>query len=139
MNRAATLQGLLPLEQIERPQLTYYERGQEFTPHFDWYADEQGRVIDREATLFAYINQSCTECGTAFPSRTVDWSRKDDRWCQFFDCHNEKLVAKALARSAIYWRHVDQDGNGLPESLHAGLPVEDGFKAGLNLWTLMPK
>lgn len=136
--RAATLQGYLNQpEKIEPPRITYYEQGQQFKPHYDWTTSPEGKVTDREATIFAFIDQTCDDCGTAFPTVSVDWSKKSRLWCEFFDCGMEYLLSKPLRGSALYWRNVDSEGKGHPKTLHAGLPVSKGYKAGVNIWTKM--
>lgn len=47
------------------------------------------------------------------------------------------VVFKPLAGSAVYWENFRPDGTGRgwDETWHAGLPVVQGTKVGLNIWT----
>jgi hypothetical protein len=36
--------------------------------------------------------------------------------------------------SVLYFQNADEDGNPYPESRHAGLPVQEGFKWISTLW-----
>lgn len=136
--RAAEIQGFLPPKQIENPQITHYEQGQEFQPHFDWAADDLGKAKNRMATVFSILESECGNCGTSFPRIPIDWSSREQDWCEFFACENKTMVTKPVAGSAIYWRNVHPNGTGDLRTLHAGLPLDYGFKTGLNIWTRIP-
>lgn len=47
------------------------------------------------------------------------------------------VVFKPLAGNAVYWENFRSDGTGRgwDETWHAGLPVVEGSKVGLNIWT----
>lgn len=47
------------------------------------------------------------------------------------------VVFKPLAGNAVYWENFRPDGTGRgwDETWHAGLPVKQGTKVGLNIWT----
>ena len=54
------------------------------------------------------------------------------------DCDQELsagITFKPVMGNAIFWRNLDGDGKGLTSTLHAGLPVTEGMKTGLNIWT----
>lgn len=133
--RAANIQGFLPSSRIENPQVTHYEKGQEFKYHFDWSADSAGRINNREATIFGILDVDCRNCGTHFPHLAWDWTTKDPSWCTFFECGNTTLLSRPVAGSALYWRNMHANGTGDERTLHAGLPIPDGFKTGVNIWT----
>lgn len=98
--------------------------------------------------------------GTEFPF-LARWSF-DEKWCRFIECddstgetgdsatmaqpvesHNKAanpntgVVFKPLAGNAVYWENFRPDGTGRgwDETWHAGLPVKQGTKVGLNIWT----
>ncbi|PSS03839.1 hypothetical protein BD289DRAFT_99060 [Coniella lustricola] len=50
---------------------------------------------------------------------------------------SEATVFKPLAGNAVYWENFRPDGTGRgwDEAWHAGLPVVEGTKIGLNIWT----
>lgn len=99
--------------------------------------------------------------GTEFP---VLRRKVDRRWCRFVECDAEGAAAngssgesgiseappavdgdvgatgvvfRPLVGNAIYWEnfHSDGSGRGYDESWHAGLPVVEGVKVGLNIWS----
>lgn len=99
--------------------------------------------------------------GTEFPLVIKMSSHKD--WCRFIDCDSKDetvdphrsesdgqnaapareggagpgVVFKPLAGNAVYWENFRPDGTGRgwDETWHAGLPVVEGIKVGLNIWT----
>ncbi|KAK4493615.1 hypothetical protein PRZ48_015282 [Zasmidium cellare] len=131
--RAAEFQGFLPIEDLDM-QITAYQSGQQYVPHYDWFL-EPGRTTNRLSTFFAILDADCQDCGTQFPNVYVDWSERDPRWCEYVDCSKEVLTTKIVAGSALYWRNLDSNGQGRRDTLHAGLPVLNGSKIGLNIWT----
>lgn len=139
LKRAAEIQGFIPVSRFELPQLTFYNKGQEIREHYDWVANDDGVVRNREATIFAILDFDCDNCGTTFPVLEVDWSSENDRWCHFFDCQKTTLTTRPVLGSALFWRNVFPNGTGDPRNLHAGMPVPEGFKAGLNIWTGVPE
>jgi prolyl 4-hydroxylase len=136
--RAAEFQGYLNVTLIESLQAVRYLPGQEYKIHADWFDDELllGQDTNRESTFFAVLHADCTHCGTEFPALTVDWSTQDPRWCRIADCDSlDSLIVNAIPGSATFWRNLSPDGKGNPALVHAGLPVQNGTKIGLNIWT----
>ena len=81
--------------------------------------------------------------GTEFPLLP---SKADSRWCAFVDCpadsqhpadRQKGVVFKPLPGNAVYWENfrADGSGRGFQETWHAGLPVVEGTKVGLNIWS----
>lgn len=63
---------------------------------------------------------------------------EDDEWCEFIDCDRpstDGVTFKPITGNALYWENVDEKGEGMVSTLHAGLPVTSGEKMGLNVWT----
>lgn len=79
--------------------------------------------------------------GTEFP--LVKRPSLHKSWCRFIECDANKggagsgVVFKPLAGNAVYWENFRPDGTGRgwDETWHAGLPVIEGIKVGLNIWT----
>jgi prolyl 4-hydroxylase len=142
LERAGQLQGFLNPDSIEDLQLTAYAQGQEYTPHYDWFYEHQVPYMghqNRGSTFFVTLDADCENCGTQFPRVSVDWTRKDPRWCEFVECEDSSaLTVKAKPGSAVFWQNLDGDGFGNPKTLHAGLPVPEGSKIGMNIWTRVP-
>lgn len=38
----------------------------------------------------------------------------------------------------LFWRNLYPNGEGDPMTVHAGLPLTDGIKVGLNIWSMTP-
>jgi prolyl 4-hydroxylase len=87
--------------------------------------------------------------GTNFPLLDVFM---DERLCEFVECDEDGsgkgdgqgsangeerkgVTFKPIERNAIYWENLRSDGSGYPETWHAGLPVKNGTKVGLNIWS----
>ena len=48
---------------------------------------------------------------------------------------NRGVIFKPIPGNAVYWENMRNDGSGYAESWHAGLPVLEGSKIGLNIWS----
>ncbi|KAK3076029.1 hypothetical protein LTR53_000074 [Teratosphaeriaceae sp. CCFEE 6253] len=138
-------------------QVTSYQQGQQYRPHWDWFL-EPNRTTNRLSTFFAitakyngyrppatYVGRTpltywqleadCENCGTQFPKIRADWSQRDQRWCEIVDCSQEVLTTRNIPGGAVFWRNLDNEGEGRDDVLHAGLPALNGSKIGLNIWT----
>lgn len=133
LQRAAEFQGFIAYEKMDM-QVTSYQPGQQYRPHWDWFL-EPNRTSNRLSTFFAILEADCENCGTQFPKLRVDWSQRDQRWCEFVDCSQEILTTRNIPGSAVFWRNLDSTGQGRDDVLHAGLPALRGTKIGLNIWT----
>ncbi|KAI1878356.1 uncharacterized protein JN550_000538 [Neoarthrinium moseri] len=133
MARVNEFQGYMEHYRIN-VQITSYQEGQEYRPHFDWYEDDEYH-INHFSTIFAILEASCEHCGTQFPRIKVDWTKRDKKWCEYLDCSQNVLTTKNINSSALFWRNLDDNLRGRPDTLHAGLPAKDGSKMGLNIWT----
>lgn len=132
--RAAEFQGYpAPRRRIDL-QVTKYEQGQEYLPHFDWFT-ENSKTTDRLSTFFVILEADCVDCGTQFPDLDIDWRHQDPRWCTYMDCTQEVLTTRNIVGSALYWVNLNATGHGREDMLHAGLPLSNGTKIGLNIWT----
>lgn len=96
-----------------------------------------------------YVDANCTGGGTNFPRIERP---KDESWCRFIECGEDSegegegltdgsggrvqgVTFKAIKGNAIFWENLRGDGSGYPETWHAGLPVKEGIKIGLNIWS----
>lgn len=92
---------------------------------------------DRVTTIFAVLEATCGNCGTSFPRLSVDWAKESPKWCQFVECDNvDALAVRAVPGNALFWKNIDTRRVGDDRMLHAGLPLLNGVKTGLNIWTL---
>ncbi|KAF2111302.1 hypothetical protein BDV96DRAFT_635016 [Lophiotrema nucula] len=135
--RAAEFQGFLSVRKIEMLQVVQYKQHQEYRAHYDWGV-ASAHKRERESTIYGILKGDCEHCGTQFPEISVDWSGEDERWCDFVECEEtEMLTFKAVAGSAVFWKNLHDDEEGDRRTLHAGLPVRNGTKVGLNIWTVV--
>ena len=85
----------------------------------------------------AYVDSNCTGGGTEFP-RLRSAAKIDGvvNECQSNECaQNLGLTFKPVRGNAVFWENIREDGHGFQETYHAGLPVIDGTKIGLNIWS----
>ena len=120
VERAAALVGLTP-DHAEAAQLVHYTPGQEYRPHFDFYsprgaAYRVGTAVqgNRLVSVFAYLSDVSRGGCTAFPLL-------DERF-------------PPRRGDALLWYNLGRDGLPDPLTLHAGEPVEQGEKWGMNIW-----
>lgn len=119
--RISELAGL-PLENAESLQLIHYDHQQEYAPHFDgWDADSEdgkrcmSRGGQRLVTGLLYLNDVPAGGGTSFPNLQLEVQARKGSLLLFHNCIPGGTV-----------RH--------PNSLHGGMPVQQGEKWACNLW-----
>jgi prolyl 4-hydroxylase len=141
--RAAHFQGNAPVENMENLQAVKYKEGGRFNPHYDWFYDATGGSAggtagNRESSFFVVLEANCTGGSTNFPS--VD-RPVDSEWCETLNCIDDNgkeiqtVEVKPKVGRAIFWWNVDVWGDVDDMTLHAGAPVIEGSKIGLNIWT----
>jgi prolyl 4-hydroxylase len=86
-----------------------------------------------------YLGDECKGGGTTFPRFKMP---RDEKWCRFLDCEEkadgegrEGVTFKVIKGNAIFWENLRADGSGYLETWHAALPVTEGVKVGLNIWS----
>ncbi|KAK0738597.1 hypothetical protein B0T18DRAFT_334715 [Schizothecium vesticola] len=109
-DRARSVQGWRDEVWLERLRVQRYGPSGHYSHHFDWSRANGG------------------------------WGRSDSRWCAFVDCPadgQQGVVFRPLPGNAVYWENFRSDGSGrgFQETWHAGLPVVEGIKVGLNIWS----
>lgn len=134
ISRASAVQGFHPPELIDDIQATRYFTGQQYKSHYDWL-QIPGAKTRRVSTIFSILQANCTNCGTKFHSLKMDMSTNSRKWCSFIDCEAENLVFRPIEGNAVFWRNLNDDGSGDERTLHSGMPLEDGYKVGLNIWS----
>lgn len=139
--RARSLQGWREEVWIERLRVQRYHPGGHYSHHFDWNPARGG--WGRVSSFMAWVDDddaSVVGGGTEFPLLR---RRADSRWCQFVECPSADdaettgTIFKPIAGNAVYWENFRSDGSGrgYEETWHAGLPVLEGVKVGLNIWS----
>ncbi|KAI1389170.1 uncharacterized protein F4822DRAFT_271616 [Hypoxylon trugodes] len=140
--RALLFQGFdIPRTHLEPLQLVKYGRGERYTFHTDWYTSTAPATAElggnRLSSFFAYIDASddLTSGGTNFP---VVSAPHNNRWCEYVDCDEpweNGVTFRPIVGNAVFWQNLHEDGTGDQRTLHAGLPVTNGSKIGMNIWT----
>jgi prolyl 4-hydroxylase len=145
---------LLPHEPFSIPQLVRYFPGQKYDLHTDFWPQHQvmndgsGRLFNRAASFFVFLRANCSGGETWFPKVNAAYSSTAypasdgdmEKW------YGEKVVReerdeegsgvkfKPIVGNAIFWINLNAKGEGDRRVVHAGLPVEEGEKIGMNIW-----
>lgn len=89
-------------------------------------------------SFFIYLFATCQGGETVFPAIPRP---KGDSWCGLLKCLNETggnvewLEVRPTVGTALFWYNIGVDGEADMKTLHAGAPVINGTKVGLNVWT----
>lgn len=112
----------LPIENQEEPHLIKYDVGGEYKTHYDYfipkssyYEEEMMRGGQRIFSTILYLNDDFTGGETHFPKYN--------------------LTVKPKSGSVFTWRNINKDGTMNKDSFHAGLPVTQGNKYIIVVWT----
>ncbi|EOA88942.1 uncharacterized protein SETTUDRAFT_38254 [Exserohilum turcica Et28A] len=158
LSRARRFMGtmLLPSEPFSIPQLVRYVAGQKFNLHTDFWAQHQVTAVDQEevgrgagkrdmffnrvASFFVFLRDNCTGGYTYFPlinvPAQVDLEALFEGRVERGDVGGEEggVKVKPVRGNALFWVNLDEEGKGDGRVVHAGLPVDEGEKIGLNIW-----
>lgn len=141
LDRFAEFQGFLPTSSIQKLQVTTYKPGQFYGKHLDSLGNTSKIVEDRwlrTTTGFGILEADCEKCGTQFPNIKTEWTQSHGRrWCHILDCEEEILTVKPVPGSVLFWRNLDNEGAPDWRTLHIGMELLEGKKAGVNIWTNM--
>ena len=105
----------LPLENQELFNLIRYDKDGKYDHHYDSCNPPLTNESPRVYSFIFYLNDDFKGGGTHFP--TLDG----------------RTIAPKKGKM-VYWKNVDNQQNFDYDSLHAGLPVEDGVKWILTMW-----
>lgn len=155
--RAAEFEGYAPNMTLDRLAAVRYPLGGRFNIHYDWDG-RRTKAIDRRTSFFAVLEADHVVGGaTYFPF--VDspaWGnsfRFGSPWCRWIECGShaggssetkteaefndrEGIAVKPIKGNAMFWVNFDEIGTGIHETAHAGEPVLNGTKIGLNIWSM---
>jgi prolyl 4-hydroxylase len=93
---------------------------------------------NRLTSFFVYLEADCLGGTTVFPKVQRPLA---EEWCNSLKCHDEngeesqRLEVQPVVGTAIFWYNLDPLGVVDANTLHAGAPVINGTKVGLNIWT----
>jgi len=101
-------------------QVVWYEKGQQYVPHFDWLPHES--IVDpwgtehgqRWTTLLVYLNEEFEGGETVFPMLG--------------------LRVQPKKNSALVFYNLDEKDREDRRTLHGGSPVTEGEKWAINIW-----
>jgi len=140
-NRALSFQSLsLPRTHLEPIQLVHYSVGEKYHAHTDWFTSSSQTTGEfggnRQSSFFVYVAASddILGGGTQFPLLDAP---EGEEWCDYVNCDagwEEGVIFRPVVRNAVFWRNI-KGGVGDRRTLHAGLPVQRGWKLGMNIWT----
>ena len=173
---------------IEPLQLVKYGPSQYYHPHVDWFdalirddlsgkgtrGKGRGRLYNRVASFFFYLEDGCIGGGTEFPDLKLDESMiiakngraaneplalahagsasqheysNQERELKFWEerveieCKEDKIsnrgrgtIFRPRKGSGVFWVNLHESGFGDQRVRHAGLPVLEGQKVGMNIW-----
>ncbi|KAE8373706.1 hypothetical protein BDV26DRAFT_296696 [Aspergillus bertholletiae] len=141
--RALKFLGFVEHQAYERLQVVRYYPGQEYNLHSDWLYRpkvsaspmDEGLEYNRLGSFFTYLGGNATGGETYFPFVKGAKPSADGRKYAI-PANGEGLVVKPTKGSALFWINLHPtNGTGDNRTFHAGLPVHQGVKYGMNLWT----
>lgn len=142
---------LLPDDPFSTPQLVRYFPSQKYDLHTDFWPQHQimndgtDRLFNRVASFFVFLRDNCTEGYTYFPevepSHNVPNAPHDLNKLYGgkvargeIDGEQKGVKFKPIKGNAVFWVNLNEAGEGDHRLVHAGLPVGEGEKIGLNIW-----
>ena len=108
---------------IESLQLTKYDKNQFYKSHHDYFGKEDIEKLNfkqRLYTIFVYLKNADKGGETYFEKLDKKFKPKEGNAILWPNCYKKYST--------------DNDYHYFIESLHGGLPVEEGQKIGLNIW-----
>ncbi len=121
MDRLLTSFANVRFDRGEMIGVLFYGPGQEYRPHYDCFVDSEladGNELlkggQRVKTVLLTLNDEYEGGGTSFITKS--------------------MTVKPPAGSVLVFNNVNSDGTADKNSLHAGLPVEEGFRWLASKW-----
>lgn len=148
--RAAEFEGYAPNVSLDRLAAVRYPVGGRFNIHYDWDG-RRTKQIDRRTSFFATLEADHVVGGaTYFPFVSLPaWGNSlkfGSPWCRWIECGHaseteadvdrQGIAVKPIKGNAVFWVNFDEEGGGIHETAHAGEPVLNGTKIGLNIWSM---
>ncbi|CZR49475.1 uncharacterized protein FPRO_15835 [Fusarium proliferatum ET1] len=140
-SRLKSLLGNLQHPDTERLQIVKYKGGERFRMHNDYLPvhleakqpDGSMKKFNRLVSTFIYIGDECTGGETYFPDiKGVGPGADGDKFSRTET--GMGLLVKPKKGNAVLWHNVHQNGTRDERMAHAGLPVQNGTKIGMNLF-----
>lgn len=151
--RALAFQGWPRDTFIERLWTQRYNVSGHYRLHYDWASS--AKHSRRVSSFMVYLSseEGLRGGGTRFPRLSGPSGKENggERWCEFVECYDDDhhhqneekgqkedgggVTFKPRKGSAVFWMNFDEQGRGYKETIHAGMPVLEGQKIGLNIWS----
>ncbi|KAF2109805.1 hypothetical protein BDV96DRAFT_554518 [Lophiotrema nucula] len=140
--RANGFAGFLDHESFESLQLVKYLDTERHDFHYDWFEYpprlQNGEVTcNRASSFFVYLGGNATGGETYFPELLSVPADGDGSKFVRTNSEDGLVVFHPIAGNAIFWVNLHENGTGDDRNMHAGLPVIEGEKIGLNIWPPM--
>jgi len=112
-----------------------------FQMHYDWLPETVPSMNisgNRESSFFVYLLANCDGGTTVFPGISRP---SPNEWCDALKCRDDSgeevkwVEVKPAVGRAIFWYNLNAKGEVDGKTLHAGAPVYNGRKIGMNIWT----
>lgn len=133
------------------PQMVRYTAGQRFNVHADWFARPRlgsedaaagrRRLYNRVATIFVVLQSNASAGGeTWFPHVEINGGvsvggGSEEGEVPAWRVHDDGgLAFRPVAGNGLFWVNLLPNGTGDARVVHAGLPIVDGVKTGMNIW-----
>ncbi|KAF2548614.1 hypothetical protein F2Q70_00019765 [Brassica cretica] len=125
----------IPADHGEGLQVLYYEEGQKYDPHYDYFVDEFNTKNggQRMATMLMYLSDVDEGGETVFPTANMSFSSVP--WYnELSECGKKGLsVTPRMGDALLFWS-TTPDATLDPSSLYGGCPVIRGNKWSSTKW-----
>lgn len=127
---------------IEPLQLVRYGPSEYYHAHVDWFdtlhRDKKGwnsRLYNRGASFFIYLEDGCVGGATHFPHIVASESASQVAQLeQLMTMEDDGVAFKPKRGNGLFWVNLEPGGFGDDRLIHAGLPLKQGRKVGMNIW-----
>ncbi|EMD64600.1 hypothetical protein COCSADRAFT_51715, partial [Bipolaris sorokiniana ND90Pr] len=138
--RAASFLGSSPYSDIAPLQLVRYGPTQHFTYHTDWSPEprrsKSGSLYQVYSSFFVFLQAECEGGETHFPYfETQGWGLEEGLVAKTEAIRGLGTAFRPTVGNAVFWFNLHTNGTGDDRTLHAGLPVQQGIKTGMNIWS----
>ena len=127
---------------FEPLQLVRYGPSEYYNAHVDWFdvlhREAKGwssRLYNRGASFFIYLDDDCVGGGTDFPEINANFIPSQNAALESLISTDGKGISFVPKKgNGLFWVNLKPDGMGDERLVHAGLPVKQGRKVGMNIW-----
>lgn len=118
--------------------MTRYFPGEQFSFHWDHFSDEEVEAekaeCNRPWSFFVTLTAPTSGGETYYPFVAAAPKTADgNKFSRTNNTGDLGLAVKPIAGNAVLWRNLDENWRSDDRTLHAGLPVKEGVKVGMNV------